>query len=134
MQRQTFAVQNSKVTRRQLADFLQNRSWTLDISEFDIFTEGRRRNRQSQARQMTKDCKLRAENEAAGIFRKKERFFSQAIPAEYQPLFWLVPNCEGKHTAQFLEQTFAPAFVSVQQNFSVAAALKIVALRLQFFS
>src|ERR1700681_2031985 len=127
MQRQTLATQNSKVTRGQLADLLQDRSRTLDISKFDILAEGRRRNRQSHAWQVAKDCKLRAENKSAGVLCKKERFFSQAIPAEYQPLFWLVPNCEGKHAAQFLEQTFAPAFVSVQQNFSVAAALKPVA-------
>ena len=63
-----------------------------------------------------------------------KRLDAEEVTGTKQCFVFLVPDDEGKHTAQFLQDVFAPFFVAVDQNFRICAAAHHMAFCNQFFS
>ena len=59
---------------------------------------------------------------------------AEEVAGTKQCFVFLVPDDEGKHPAQFLQDLFAPFFVAVDQNFCIRAAAHHMAFCDQFFS
>ena len=73
-------------------------------------------------------------NECAVYQCVVEGFDTEEVTGTEKSFILFVPDNEGKHTAQFLQDFFAPFFVAVDENFSVSTAAHHMAFCDQFFS
>ena len=63
-----------------------------------------------------------------------ERLDAEKVTGTEKCFVFLVPDDEGKHPAQFLQDLFAPFFIAVDQNFRICTAAHYVAFCNQFFT
>src|SRR5437016_1224133 len=119
---------------RQPLHVAQHGPWHLHIAEFDIIAKGGRAEGRAITRQTLEYGKLRARNASVRCGRVKQRLLAQPIPPQHKPPGGLIPNEKGKHSAQSTKKVDTPAFIAVEQDFSIAAAAKLMAEFPQFLA
>src|SRR5580692_7842464 len=66
------------------------------------------------------------EEEAISVVRIEKRFLPDTIARQEHAPAAAVPNGEGKHPAQLLDDVVAPLFIAVQDNFGICFRMELM--------
>src|SRR5438128_5377367 len=114
-----------------LANRAISRQWRGHANEREIIVKRLKVDVAADGWMFEQGAELRTKNQLAVHLRVKQRLLADAITRQKKRLGSLVPNCKREHAAQIFWTVSSVLVVGVNDRFSVAVGVKLVAETLQ---
>src|SRR4051794_14911082 len=95
----------------QTLHIFENALRALHITKLQVFAKAALREPKRPIGNHFEDAKLRGESKAAIGNAIEERFLSQSVPRQHQPLSALIPKRKSKHPSQLVKHLQPPKFI-----------------------
>src|SRR6185436_7891196 len=125
--RAAFNIQGHDVSRRQQTYPFKQSQVGKDVLEGEILVQGRIGDSARHARMFKNRFYFRSEDEDSVLAIPVERFHAIAVARQKQFLLFSIEDRKSKHPVKVIDALLAPFFVSVNDDFSVGARVKVIA-------
>src|SRR5690348_5797933 len=96
------------------------------ITETEEVIDRLRVDAQRPRRKLPQGAQFRGEGESAGFAQAIERLDANSVAGQHQAALAMVPQREGKHSAQIFQQAGPVLFIEMQDNFRVRGGAELV--------